>query len=152
MIVLDASVFNKLILDEPDSGQAQSLLEWIIGERVSFGAPNLLLYEAVSPTLRSGVPVGETWKLLGRLEAAGMRLMAPSLRCLEIAADISASGTDKSGHPAFYDAIYQALAIEQNGTLITADLRHCQKAESFGAMMMLARASKDPDQIKWSAA
>jgi predicted nucleic acid-binding protein len=137
MIVVDASVFNKLFLDEPDRVQAQALFRYAIEHELPLLAPDLLLYEILSVALHYEIPFAVVYRLLDAQRAAGMQLVEPSLAVLETAEAIARSCSQAKGHPSLQDSIYHALAIEIDGTFVTADHRHAQRAEPFGHVCLL---------------
>ena len=138
MIVVDASVFNKLFLDEPDRPQAQALFRHAIQHDIPLFAPQLLLYEVLSTALHYQVPFGEVHELLALQRAAGMRLVEPSLAVIRRAQEIATSGNAKAGHPALEDCIYHALALEAGALFVTADRKHVAKTKPFGGIQLLA--------------
>ena len=137
MIVLDASVFAKLLLDEPDRSEAMSLIEHALASREELIAPSLIVYETLSIALRHGVPFGEAMDLLGRLRASGLTVEEPTIGELTRAEKIATAGHAKSGYPALEDSIYHAMAIERGGTFVTADQRHVAKTKQFGNVVLL---------------
>ena len=138
MIVLDASVFAKLLLDEPDRSKAQSLIEHALAYREGLIAPSLIVYEILSIALRHSVPFGEAMDLLGKLRASGLSVEEPTIGELTIAEKIATAGHAKSGYPALEDSIYHAIAIERGGVFVTADQRHFAKTKQFGSVVLLA--------------
>jgi predicted nucleic acid-binding protein len=138
MIVVDASVFNKLFLDEPDRPQAQALFRHAIEQDIPLLAPQLLLYEVLSTALHYLVPFAEVHDLLALQRAAGMRLVEPSLAVIKRAHGIATSGNAKAGHPALEDSLFHALALELGGIFVTADKKHVSKTKSFGGVQLLA--------------
>jgi predicted nucleic acid-binding protein len=138
MIVLDASVFAKLLSDEPDRSKAQSLIEHAIASREGMIAPSLIVYETLSIALRHSVPFDKAMDLLGRLRASGLIIEKPTIGELTRAEKIATAGHAKSGYPALEDSIYHAMAIERGGTFVTADQRHFVKAKQFGNVVLLA--------------
>lgn len=137
MIVVDASVFNKLFLDEPDRPQAVALFRHAIQNDVDLIAPNLLLYEALSVALHYQLDVRRVYQLLDLQREAGMQLVEPPLHVLEKAFAIARHGDRRVGYPSLQDSIYHALAIELDATFVTADERHLRKAERFGHIRLL---------------
>lgn len=137
MIVVDASVFNKLFLREDDRHQAIALFTTCIESDIQLAAPDILIYEAMSAAVRFAVPIGEVYQILAIQRSAGLRLIGPSLSVLTLAQEIAAAGHPKSGYPDIYDSIYHALALEHSGTFITADHRHFAKAKQFGGIALL---------------
>jgi predicted nucleic acid-binding protein len=138
MIILDASVFAKLLLQEPDRSKALSLIEHAIASREGLIAPSLFIYELLSIALRHDVPFADALGLLDRLRASALAVEEPTSDELVRAEDIATTGHAKSGYPALGDSIYHAMAIERRGTFVTADQRHFAKAKQFGHVVLLA--------------
>ena len=137
-LVIDASVFNKLFLNEPDRPQAQALFRAAIMRDVTRLAPQILLYEALSSALHYGTDFAAVLKLLNTQRDAGMRLLEPNEATLIRAQEIVTSGHPKSGHPGLADSIYHALAIETDSVFVTADSKHLAKAQSYGHIAHLS--------------
>ncbi len=115
MIVVDASVAVKWVLDEPDSAAAVALRD------EELIAPVLWLAEASNVLWRrvriSEVTADEARGLLSELMDAPVAsfAMEPHLdRALQLAAEI--------GHP-IYDCLYLALALHHDTHVVTADQR-----------------------------
>lgn len=137
MIVVDASVFNKLFLNEPDRNKAQDMFRLSILRDIPLIAPQLLLYEALSAALHYQIPFIEIHKLLEMQREAGMRLVEPSLTALKLAHDIARHCNDKSGYPSLPGCIYHALALAEGGVFVTADKKHASKTSGFGSVKLL---------------
>ena len=137
-LVIDASVFNKLFLNEPDRPQAQALFRAAIEQDVPRLAPQILLYEALSSALHYGTDFEAVLKLLNTQRDAGMRLLEPDEATLIRAQEITTSGHPKSGHPGLDDSIYHALAIETDSVFVTADSKHLAKTKAFGNAVHLS--------------
>ncbi len=71
MIVVDASVFNKLFLNEPDKPEAIALFRHALESGQQIVAPSLLLYEALSAALHYGVSFEDVHRLLAVQRSAG---------------------------------------------------------------------------------
>ena len=138
MIVLDASVFGKLLLDEPDRSQAQSLIEHALVRREGLLAPSLIVYEILSIALRHNVPFSVALEMLAKLRSSGFAIEEPTVKELQGAERIATAGHAKSGYPALEDSIYHAMAIERGATFVTADRRHVSKTRQFGNVVLLA--------------
>ncbi len=138
MVVVDSSVFLKLILDEPDSSEAADFFRHAIRNRIELTAPSLLLYETLGVALHHSIPFGEMLELLDIQRAAGFRLIEPSRSVFLLAGKIAASGSRAAGYPALQDSIYHAMAIEEGGVFLTADKRHVLRASQFGNIALLS--------------
>lgn len=137
MIVVDASVFNKLYLDEHDSNQARDLFTAVLERGIEVTAPQLLTYEVLATALHYGVTFKVVLDILGALRAAGMRLVEPDLAVLERAQTMASSGIKRSDCPQLQDCIYHALAIETGGVFLTADEKHFNKTKHYGNIALL---------------
>ena len=115
-MVVDASVAVKWVLNEIDSDAALELLR-----RPDLGAPDLVLVEAANvfwKAWRRGTLPGdavsaaldELPKLFNYLRPVANLISAASRIAVEI------------GHPV-YDCLYVAAALEDGGSLVTADRR-----------------------------
>lgn len=137
LFVIDASVFNKLFLDEPDREQAQALFRHAIENDAQLMAPSLLVYEALLADLRYGVAFEDVHELLDAQQAAGMRLVEPDLAVLKRTKSIAQFGNAKAGYPALQDAIYHAVALEMGGRFVTADRKYAAKVGKLGGVVLL---------------
>jgi len=138
MIVVDASVFNKLFLDEPDRPEAIALFRYALENGLQILAPSLLLFEALSAALHYSVPFDVVHDLLSVQRSAGMRLLEPDRATILTAQKIATDGSPKAGYPSLQDAIYHAMAIELGAVLVTADKRHVAKTAHYGHVALLA--------------
>lgn len=136
--VVDASVFNKLYLDEPDKDQVKAFFRHCGEHRVETIAPTLLLFETYRTALHFGLPVSVPLSVVEGLGGLGFSLVEPGPEVWEKAYEIASSGHPKSGYPDPEDSLYHALAVIQGGTFITADRRHVAKAKGFGHICVLA--------------
>ena len=140
-VVVDASVFIKLIASESDSDQALTCIEKLIKERYQVLAPDLLRYEVIAKTAlwckRDQKVALDLWN--DCIEGLSIRFFEPYDELVKSALNIVASCTlEKAGHPSFYDAIYHAIAIENACDFITADRRHHSKTKHLGHISLLA--------------
>lgn len=138
MIVVDASVFAKLFLDEADRPEAEALFAYVAEHDLILVAPTLMVYEALSIGLRHDVPFKSILGLLESARAIGLQILEPSAGELTVAERIATTGNKGAGYPALQDSIYHAMAIERGGTFVTADRRHVTKAGKFGNVSLLA--------------
>lgn len=99
MIVVDASVFNKLFLNEPDTPEAVALFRHALETGRDIIAPTLLLFEALSVALHYGVSFEAVHDLLSAQRSAGMRLLEPDRATILNAHKIATDGSPKSGYP-----------------------------------------------------
>ena len=137
-VVIDASVFNKLFLDEEDSNQAKAFVRSVVIEDRAMLAPTLLRLEVCKTALHFGLDFAVPLDLLNAHVDAGLRLIDPADAIWRTAEEISRTGHGKSGSPQLEDSLYHALAIHAEGTFVTADHRHVAKTEAFGHVTMLS--------------
>ncbi len=124
VVVVDASLALKWVLDESDSDLADRLLDGWVNEGMDVIAPALLAYE-VANTLHRQVVKGkltyeEARRALTDLFATGVLLK------FSLYEDISAQAMEfahEFGLPATYDAHYLALAHSEDCEFWTADTR-----------------------------
>jgi predicted nucleic acid-binding protein len=124
VVVVDASIAIKWVLEEPDSDRADALLaEWINKGKLIL-APDLLAYE-ITNVLYQKVGKGEI-----TLDRAKEALAEISLTEIEFdfSSDfaVSTRAIELANHfslPATYDSHYLALAERKDCELWTADLR-----------------------------
>lgn len=144
MIIVDASVFNKLFLKEPDEPQAVAFFLWAIGNEVELVGLELLRLEACQSALHYGLPFNVPLDLLEHYENAGMRQLRLRRAHWDKAETISRAGHPKSGYPQLTDSLYHAVALIEGGLFLTADRRHARKSADFGAVVLL----EDWDSLK----
>lgn len=137
-VVLDACVFSKLFLQEPDRDQAIALIKTLGEQRHTLMVPQLFFYEIMAVANYAKFDMGKTLALLEAHQKANLRLVEPDIEVLRTAATMTGSGHPKSGYPSFYDALYHALALCLGCPFITADKRHYEKTRQLGAIVLLA--------------
>lgn len=137
MIVVDANVIGKLILEEGDSDVARAFVAAVAtgGHRIC--APTLLKLEVFAIALHHGIDFDIPAALLQHLEDAVLTLVEPSPLLWQRAYEMARSGHPKSGHPSLQDSLYHCLAIEIGGTFLTADRRHVAKTAALGHVALL---------------
>jgi predicted nucleic acid-binding protein len=138
MIVIDASLFGKLFLEESDRDRVNELIEHSINHNTALLAPTLIIYEALSIGIRHNVPFDQILGLLDRICAGGLEVVEPSRAELLRAEQITTTGSKGAGYPALTDSVYHAMAIERGGVFVTADRRHVAKTKHFGHVAVLA--------------
>ncbi len=136
-IVPDASLFNKLFLDEDDRDSALEFFEALEGSAIKLIAPRLLIYEVLAVCLGQGVDGGMVLGILNDFQRNVLEVRDLTPSEWNAAVKIAETGHPKSGFPSLYDAAYHALAIETGGTFITTDRRHIAKTGSFGHVALL---------------
>ena len=138
LIVVDASVFNKLFLDELDRPEAVSFFRHVLTHNLDFGAPEILKLEACQSALHYNHPFNTPLKLLDKYVQGGFQWVDLTNDHWNIAEEISRHGHKKSGYPTLIDSLYHAVSIVENGVFITADKRHVSKTQSFGHTVLLS--------------
>lgn len=116
-VVLDASVAVKWFHEEPDTKQAEILQERIVRGEVHAIVPPLLFYEVMNAlVLKAGSEVEE-------IIAAHNVLRQLPLQIVEVIGGLMADAIllAHKYHLSMYDAVYVALAVFTDATLITAD-------------------------------
>jgi len=141
-IIIDSNIGAKLFTQEADSQQAVDLFSAGVLHKHTFLAPELFKYEIVSIAFRKRMPIEPILNLFEEHVDKVVGYVKPSTLNWLKAEEIAKSGNDKSGFPAMYDSIYQALAIEHNGVFITADKRHYVKAKKHGHIALLEEWEK----------
>nr|VFJ42573.1 MAG: Predicted nucleic acid-binding protein, contains PIN domain [Candidatus Kentron sp. DK]VFJ48787.1 MAG: Predicted nucleic acid-binding protein, contains PIN domain [Candidatus Kentron sp. DK] len=138
-IVLDASVFIKLFLKEPDTEEAIRLIDALGKKQYKVLAPTLFLYEVLGVAVaeRLQTNANRVHELISDYREHNLELMDVDDKTIRKAIDISNTGNEKSGYPDFYDSIYHALAIVNGCHFITADKRHKVKTENIGNITLL---------------
>lgn len=136
-LIIDSNIGAKLFTQEADSQQAVDLFSAGVLHKYQFIAPELFKYEIASIAFRKRLPLEPILDFFDEQVDKVVSYVKPSTLTWLKAEEIAQSGNDKSGFPAMYDSIYQALAIEHNGLFITADKKHYQKAKKHGHIMLL---------------
>lgn len=129
-VVVDASLGLKLVLTEPYTPEARTLVRGWTVDGLSRLAPTLFAYETTNTLYRKQpAPDAEhvRWVALSVADLlAVVALVPPDLALLERAAAIAA----QLGRPAAYDAQYAALAEREDYEFWTADERFWRAARS----------------------
>jgi predicted nucleic acid-binding protein len=136
-VIIDASVFLKLIIDEEDTKLARKLIKQIHEEEYQIILPRLFEYEIAKAGIILGLNVSFIFEILTDFLNTGVILKDLDSKLLETASKIVAKGSVKSGFPSFYQAIYHSIAINEKATFITADKKYFTKAESFKHILLL---------------
>lgn len=141
-LVIDSNIGAKLFTQEEDSQQAVDLFSAGVLRKFSFIVPELFKYEIASIAYRKRIPLEPVLEFFDEQVDQVITYTKPSSHTWLQAEKIAQDGNNKSGFPAMYDSIYQALAIEHNGTFITADKRHYEKAKQHGHILLLTEWQK----------
>lgn len=137
MIVVDASVFVKLLKEEDGSDLARSFIDHMLAKGTGYLVPSIALYESLSAALHVEVPLDTVGKIFEEFRALGLAIEEPSQADLKLAETIARNQSPGGGYPTLFDSIYHAMAIERDGTFVTADTRHVTKAEEYGHVSLL---------------
>ncbi len=137
LFVVDASVFNKLFLDESDRPQAMAFFRHVLTEGLPFGAPEYLKLEACQSALHYGHDFSVPFDLLEKYTEGGFQWIDIGKPHWLKAQEISRDGNPKAGYPTLLDSLYHATAIIEGGTFLTADAKHAKKAAKHGHLTLL---------------
>lgn len=135
--IIDSSVFNKLYLKEEGREEALYFFERSAKREATLLAPTLLYYEVISTAQFYRLPLETIKDLLEEQITSTLILVEPQVEHRSKALQIIQQGHSKSGFPSIYDAIFHALAIVENGTLITADKKYYAKTKTLGHIKLL---------------
>lgn len=136
-IVLDACVAAKTFIDEPDSQDAINLIKACVQNNISITAPNIFSYEIAQIAVKKSISLEQVLTLFETALFKLTDLQIPNKSIWLQAEYICRCGHKKSGFPTMYDSIYHAMAIINDGVLITSDKRHYEKTRSFGHIALL---------------
>ena len=137
-LIIDSNIGAKLFTQEEDSQHAVDLFAAGVQRKYAFIVPELFKYEIASIAYRKRISLGTVLDFFDEQVDKVLSYEKPSTLAWLKAEEIAQTGNNKSGFPAMYDSIYQAMAIERNGVFITADKRHFEKAKQHGHIMLLS--------------
>jgi predicted nucleic acid-binding protein len=137
MIVVDASVFAKLFLDEPEKPEVQAFFRAALEKEVRLVVPSLFVEEVLAVALHYQIAFEIIWEMLEIQQQAGLEVWGTSKSVALKAEEICKTGHHRSGFPSLQGGLYHALAILEDGQFLTADKRHYEKARSFGHIVLL---------------
>lgn len=137
VVVVDASVVAKTLIDESDSHVAIGFLRACVMKRVRVIAPSHIQYEVASIAIKKLVPVDLVTSLFEGNILKLVCLESPNRLTWLQAEKICQAGHEKSGYPSMYDSIYHAMAIVEGGSFVTADKRHYAKSKKFGHIVLM---------------
>jgi predicted nucleic acid-binding protein len=139
VIVLDASLAVKLVVQEADSDLAD---RWFAGVQDEVIAPDLLAIEVAQAIVRrenardmpqgSGRDTLRAWRAI--LDGGAIALIRTQPAHVEAAAELALA----LGHPV-KDCIYLALAADKRGELATCDAKFAVKARTIHPAVKLLR-------------
>lgn len=137
LYVVDSSVFNKLYLEEEGREESLLLFDQAARGNSTLLAPNLLYYEVIATAQYYRLPIDAIVQLLEEQTYYNLALIEPTREQWDKAIEIIKIGHPKSGYPSIYDSIFHAIAIVENGTLVTADRKYFVKTSQEGYIIML---------------
>ena len=141
-IVIDACVFAKIFIKEPDREQAIALLRALADKDITIVVPQLFFYEIMSVAKYGNIDISHVLQILETYKKTNLQLLEPDLNTLKTAVAITDKGHPKSGYPSFYDAIYHAMALSLDCLFITADKRYYEKTRQLGKIAFLENWEK----------
>jgi predicted nucleic acid-binding protein len=130
VVVVDASIALKWIINEADSSTALALLADWTYRKIEVHAPSLLAYEVTNALyrhiLKGGIPFYDAQRGLTEILYKVIDFDFPAepnfnIRAMELG--------QQFGLPATYDSHYLALAESKECELWTADLRMCNSVK-----------------------
>ena len=140
-LVIDTSVLLKWFLEEIDSALARDLLASIVSGTATGHLPSLAIYEVQSGLIQNASAnqaaqqMAVFWQLLN---TDAMTVHEVSANLLQSGHKVASLDTKNQGHVSPYDAVFHALALDLNATLITADAAHVRKTKvAFGSVVLL---------------
>ena len=135
MIVLDASIILKLILEEQDTPLVLQLRENHITREEKIAAPELLYYELAN-VLATKVPIPVRNASSALAEIFNLEIETFTLGVEEFLSSISVSRKYKIS---VYDASYMILAERLSCDFITADAQLFRKAKDLKFVRLLSK-------------
>ena len=135
--IVDSCVFNKLYLDEEDSGAVVEFLDYAKRNKLRLAAPSLFGYEVLAVAAASPFGADAAHLLIAKFRQSGFDIIELEESVISRAITIANSRHPKTGYPTFYDSAYHALALDLGGIFLTSDHRHIAKAASHGNIAAL---------------
>jgi len=132
-LVLDASVVIKWFTQEENREKAINLREKFINDEIEIIVPDLIFYE-ISNALRfnPNFSINDVQDAINSIFGIGIDITIPLSITFEKAIEISFSK-----NITLYDAFYEALALELNGSFVTADKKLYDKIKDIGNVILL---------------
>lgn len=140
--VIDSCVFMKLFLEEENDEIAEKLITEAAKNHDLIYVPNIFIYEVSSIIANKNLDMKQVFSILEKYKKSTLKIIDPDSHLLIKAIEMARGGNAKSGYPAVYDSIYHALAIENNCTFITSDIKHYTKSKKFGFIKLLKEYEK----------
>lgn len=140
--VLDTSVAAKLFYIEEHSDRVRQLVLDAAQGQAELIAPQLLLFELNNVFVAKGSPKEERdrfrRKLLELIAEGFIHVRSTTEANLMASADMAATETHGQAHIRTFDAVFHALAIDEQAILLTADAKHYNKtAATFGSVALI---------------
>lgn len=120
LYILDASVLIKWFTHEEHRENALKLRADFLEDKIEIGTPTLTFYEIMNYATRKDP--GRALLFLSQIQMLNMTNFFQTIENTSTAMEIMI----KFPKISFYDAIYHAIAINHNGTFITADEKYYQ--------------------------
>ena len=137
VVVLDSSVFIKVIFGEPGSEAACELFDWALENDVRFLAPQHFVVEVLGFAHRAGLPLHLVLNELQDYSPALIELVAADVELW-----LEAEALAARSHPAkpqLVDCAFHALATRLESVFLTADESHWRKTQKpIGSVLRLA--------------
>lgn len=137
LIIADASVLLKWVVDETDLQEEAALLrDDFKNEKVNIVVPAHCIYEIGNMLARNYLASVRSYLsffLESSIEEYPMTFSLMNLTVLLL---------EQYPNISFYDASYHALAIKEEGTFVTADQKYFHKTHKEGHIMLLSDYGK----------
>ncbi len=144
---IDASVFVKIFIEEEASDVANKLIQQIDRQGHKVFVPTLFVYETFKVLVSKDVDLKSAKIAIEERGRATWKFQEPDVVTIEKVRKMIHSIPKEKGLPSFYDAIYHAIAIENDATLITADQKYYNKTKHIGNIVLLS--DKILDKKPW---
>lgn len=129
--VIDSSVMIKWVHPEENRDEALEIRERHFQKKIEIYVPNLTFYEILNYLSRKHPE--QSLYIYSQILTFRMTEVHLSLKITARAIEI----TNKFPKTSFYDAVYHSIAIEQNGTFITADEKYYNQTKSLKHIQLL---------------
>lgn len=131
LIVLDACVIAKWVLEEDDSAIALKIRNDMELKRIALSVPDHSFTEILNTLARKSPNLAfEFFSYLHMTDIVQCRL---TIETVSIAVEL----VKKYPKTTFYDAAYHALALQQKGIFVTADVEYFKTARREGSILLL---------------
>jgi len=134
---IDASVFAKIFINETLSDRALELVLSIQRNNHIIINPSLFEYELIRVAITNGVDLDVFNRTLTDYKKTNLILLSPNSHHIKRAKKMIDTCRTKNISISFYDAIYHAIALEEEAIFITADEKYYFKTNHFGNINLL---------------